>query len=116
MELKDRLLEVIKIKFSSQVTFAEMLNVRKQTVSSILKNGSPSYSFLKNLHGLVPDLNFHWLLFGEGDMFFTKDDLDYNLVKDQLTDYSHIDHVMYRQMRDEIDFLREQIRSMRTQQ
>lgn len=116
MELKDRLLEVIKERYDSQAKFADELGKKRQTLNQVLKNGSPSFTFLQQLKEKIPDLNFNWLLFGEGDRYLSAGDFTYNMVKENIDRYSKYtkeDHLFFGQMRDEIDFLREQIRSMR---
>jgi len=54
----------------SQIKLAEICQTTQRAISATenLKS-EPSWRLLINLHKNCPDLNYHWLITGEGDMF-----------------------------------------------
>jgi len=86
MEFKDRLLEVITDRFTNQKKFAAVLGMTRQSLHSVIKNGSPSVQFLSSLREHVPDININWLLFGDGPKYLS-DFSEYNMVNDPASEY-----------------------------
>lgn len=82
MEFKDRLLEVIEERFSSQARFADLLKVSRQSLHSVLTNGSPSVKFLMSLREHVPDINLNWLLFGRGEKYLSEAEMKQHLIEE----------------------------------
>ncbi|GEM_PF-7011431 len=109
MELRDRLLEVIKERFESQKRFAEGIGVTRQSVHSVLKNGSPGLDFLIRLHEKVPDLNLNWLLFGEGKKYLGAEEQKYDMVGEPGSGYGYGDGKLLGLLRENIAVMQRQI-------
>ena len=70
MPVNERLKSYRKIKGWSQSTIAEKAGIKRATYGFFEKGtNSPRFEFLINIYKNCPDLNYHWLITGEGDMF-----------------------------------------------
>ena len=114
MELRDRLLEVIKDRYETQNRFADDIGVSRQSVHSVLKNGSPGLEFLSKLHERIPELNLHWLLFGEGKKYVH---VPYELPKvgDPVAEYGNKGVMMLEELKSNIDRMQQQIDRMQSE-
>lgn len=114
MELRDRLLEVIKDRYDTQKKFADDIGVRRQSVHSVLKNGSPGLEFLSKLHDRIPELNLHWLLFGEGKKYVN---VAYELPKvgDPVVEYGRSGGVMLEELKANVERMQVQIERMQAE-
>ena len=70
----DRIKEIIKTKFNTQVAFAEYLNISRQQVTRYLNSENllpiPAIIKLANDYNINPT----WLLLGQGNMLLSDDD------------------------------------------
>lgn len=114
MELRDRLLKVIDDRFGTQKNFAEQVGVSRQSIHSVLKNGSPSLDFLNRLHEQVPDLNLNWLLFEMGDVYLSRDELLYNIVKKKTAGYESGKLEMITLLKETVERLNLQVETLQT--
>lgn len=114
MELRDRLLEVINERYQSQKKFAEEIGVTRQSVHSVLKNGSPGLEFLTKLHERIPDLNLNWLLFGEGSRYLTEEEVYYQQVGERAAVYGESEEVVVARLQEQLDGIQRQITRLQT--
>ena len=79
------LLESLFDRLSSQVSrpeFYKSIGLKGSIVSNIRKEKStPTLKAFQSLRDYEPDINFHWLMAGEGDMF-NNDDFQSTLTND----------------------------------
>lgn len=68
-DFKDRMSFVVQLYFTNKADAAEQLELSQQMISG-LTNGKtkPSFDTILQIHKIIPDLNLHWLLLGEGNM------------------------------------------------
>lgn len=69
MEIKDRLQMFLDSKHLTASQFADSLHVQRSNVSHVLSGrNKPSVDFLEKMVRVFPDVNFKWLLTGEGSL------------------------------------------------
>ncbi len=107
--MTDRLLELIEDRFKTQKQLADQLGVTRQSLNTVIKNGSFSMDFLIRLYHVVPDLNLNWLILGKGDKFVNEN--HYNLANEASAGYGS-SKVLAKELKDEIIFLRDQVSFM----
>lgn len=68
--MKDRILQIMRMKKMSQQEFAKAIEVSPASLSNIF-NGrtNPTNNHVSAIHNHFPDININWLMFGEGDMY-----------------------------------------------
>lgn len=69
MNLNDRISEIIKYSNLSLSEFADEIDVQRSTISHISSGrNKPSLDFLMKIKSKFPDLQWDWLINGEGEM------------------------------------------------
>ncbi|MEG1684329.1 MAG: helix-turn-helix transcriptional regulator [Bacteroides sp.] len=69
MEMKDRILEIIKKEGLTPSQFAENINIQRSALSHILNDrNKPSLDVVTKIHKTYDYLNLEWLLSGVGEM------------------------------------------------
>lgn len=86
--IKNRLLELLKVKRMTQTEFAKRLGA-SPTYLGAMRKAMPAEK-LKKVYEMFPDLNQNWLLYGEGDMFLPKEE-ERDLVKGHIVPLLPVD-------------------------
>jgi hypothetical protein len=115
MELKNRLLEVISDNFKSQADAAGRMNMKRQNLNSLIKNGSLSYDFTVKLKHAVPQLNMNWLLTGEGLKYLSEEELLQIEVRKRIGKYEKAETEIIDLLKNQVEDLRSQINFLQEQ-
>jgi transcriptional regulator with XRE-family HTH domain len=68
--IADRIKEILNHYGLTAAEFAERLNIQKSSISHLLSGrNKPSFSFISKLATNFPEINLHWFITGEGDIF-----------------------------------------------
>lgn len=83
--MKDRILHIMRKENMSQQDFARALEVSPATLSNIF-NGktNPTNNHVTAIHRRFPDISVNWVMFGEGEMYTSKEEctqIDENTVQ-----------------------------------
>jgi transcriptional regulator with XRE-family HTH domain len=69
MEIKERLLELMKNEGINAAMFADSIGVQRSSISHILSGrNKPSIDFLEKIFTSYPNYQAEWLIMGKGDM------------------------------------------------
>lgn len=86
MSIAMRIKEIRKEKKLTQVEFAKTLGVSQSGVSQYEKGQrSPDSAFYALFAKAFPDLNLHWLITGEGEMYQQLYEIDASILDDVIT-------------------------------
>jgi len=68
--IDDRIKQILKHYGFTAAEFAERLKIQKSSISHILSGrNKPSFQFISKLANNFPEINLHWFITGEGDIF-----------------------------------------------
>lgn len=70
LQMKERIMEIMKLEGMTQQEFAAALEISPASLSNIF-NGktNPTNNHVNAIHKRFPQINISWLMFGEGDMY-----------------------------------------------
>lgn len=69
MEMKDRIIQVMKIKSLNASELADLMEIKRPSLSHIMTGrNNPSLDFITRLKETFPEISLDWLLFGKGSM------------------------------------------------
>lgn len=67
MEMKDRIIQVMKIKSLNAAELADLMEIKRPSLSHIMTGrNNPSLDFITRLKETFPEISLDWLLFGKG--------------------------------------------------
>ncbi len=70
LQMKDRIILLIKAKNLTAAQFADEINVQKSSISHIISGrNNASLDFIQKILFRYPDVNMDWLMFGKGPIF-----------------------------------------------
>lgn len=73
LQMKDRIITLIKAKNFTAAQFADEIGVQKSGISHILSGrNNPSLDFVQKILLRFPEVNIEWLVFGKGPLFKDK--------------------------------------------
>lgn len=73
MEFNDRITKVIEYSKLSPAEFAEEIGVQRSSISHIVSGrNKPSLDFITKIKNKFPDLEWNWLITGEGEMLVSE--------------------------------------------
>lgn len=73
MDMKDRLMQILKKENISYAKFADIIDVQRSSISHILSGrNNPSFDFIQKILIHFPKINAEWLITGNGDMYKPK--------------------------------------------
>lgn len=76
--MKDRIRQLMESQHMNQQSFANFLGMAPATLSSILAERTrPTLNTVDAIVSKFPELSVEWLMFGKGEMFSNKEDLDF---------------------------------------
>ncbi len=79
--LKDRILDLMKVQNLTQRQFAEMIHISPASLSSIVNNRSnPTFKHVEAILKNIPHVNSRWLTLGEGEMFLPQAQMGDNIA------------------------------------
>ncbi len=85
MDIKDRIVQIIREKGLTSQQFAEIINVQSSTISHIIsERNKPSLNIVANIMDNLPEINPDWLISGNGGMYrgITESSLDNDIYSD----------------------------------
>lgn len=69
MEMKDRIIQVMKIKSLNAAELADLMDIKRPSLSHIMTGrNNPSLDFITRLKETFPEISLDWLLFGKGSI------------------------------------------------
>ncbi len=72
--MKDRIIQVMKIKSVNAAELADLMQVKRPSLSHIMTGrNNPSLDFIIRLKETFPEINLDWLLFGKGPVTSSPD-------------------------------------------
>lgn len=88
LEQGQRLKLLIKMLRQNQSSFAQSLGMTQPNISRMVSGeGKLSVELLNRITKTYKDVNLHWLLTGQGDMFIATQEPDISQVNDLLSEY-----------------------------
>lgn len=115
MDLKDRLYELISDNFRSQAEAADRLGMKRQNLSSLIKNERLSYGFAKKLKTVVPKLDLNWLFTGDGDKYLGEEEKLLNNDKKHARRHRSLETEIIDLLKNQIEDLRDQVKFLQGQ-
>lgn len=74
--MKDRIRQLMEARGMTQKTFANLVGINEGSLSGVFNNRTrPTLNMVESIKSKITNLNVNWLLFGQGSMYETGEDV-----------------------------------------